>query len=94
MSADKRKRPKPKSAPLKFFGKARVSPAEPSKSPSHLLEREPFDPASPVSMMDLEPGRCRWIIGEAKGMICCNNESFQPGSPWCADHAKRVFTKA
>ena len=50
-----------------------------------------------VSMFNIKPNQCRWIVGEPKSAMCCGKritlprEGRQRGS-YCAEHARICYT--
>lgn len=46
---------------------------------------EPLLGSTPVAMLDLEPGMCKWPIGEGKPYLFCG-QAAGDGTPYCETH--------
>lgn len=54
------------------------------------LPIEPIADVARVSLIDLEPHHCRWVVGEPSEMRFCGAEKV-PGLPYCQCHGARAY---
>jgi hypothetical protein len=76
-----------------------------TRTAAPVLARKPYTaprfaqalPELPASIEGGSPSHllnatgCRWIVGEARGMIVCNRPS--DGGSWCHEHRRVVFVR-
>lgn len=75
----------PKAPRLNVKAKAPESAPEPIEFTAGTWE--PLAGSSPVPMVDLETGMCRWQIGDARPYLFCGCEAAS--GPYCPEHTAR-----
>lgn len=86
------KRESPRPLPRHELPEAKHELPKPIQHPPHNpppLKNLPEKIGS-VSFIDARNDQCRFVVGDARTLICCGDEVV-PGHSWCAHHAQIVY---